>query len=579
LPYTSQNLRCSFVAACKTSNRRVVAELCSRAIASLDIEPVFARCEFDTHADTCALGRNFIPLSYTGRVCDVSPYNAEQYESERNVPIVSGATAYTCHESGQTYILIIHEGLWLGPKLSHSLLNPNQLRFNSVSVWDNPFDAAKPLAIEHDDLSLPLEISGTNIFLNTRTPTQHELDNCPHLHLTSETEWNPHTVRLASTQSVEAEVIHQSDELHPGLSQISSIYCFSEMAENIQQSRSISAMQPDLPGHKTFVSKQRHSAVTPEQLSERWNIGLNQAKQTIKVTTQRGVRSAILPLSRRYRTDRMYNQKKLRGMRFYTDTLIGKHKSLNNNTCAQLFANESFFAKCYPMEKKSLAGTALRQFIRDYGVPEQLTFDGAVEQVKPKTEFMKHVRNYGIDYHIIEPHRPQQNRAETVIREVKKRWFRQMVKRKVPKRLWDYGIVWACEIMSLTSNSSFYLDGRTPMEQITGETPDISEYLDFGFYDWIWYKDNAGLGENKIGRWLGVAHRVGNLMSYWILTITGRVIARTTVQRITNLELSTDEVKANCKEYSQRITELLNDANHVIPQDENLQIQDWNNSL
>ena len=34
------------------------------------------------------------------------------------------------------------------------------------------------------------------------------------------------------------------------------------------------------------------------------------------------------------------------------------------------------------------------------------------------------------------------------------------------------------------------------MEQITGETPDISEYLDFGFYNWVWYKDNAGLGEN-----------------------------------------------------------------------------------
>jgi hypothetical protein len=78
--------------------------------------------------------------------------------------------------------------------------------------------------------------------------------------------------------------------------------------------------------------------------------------------------------------------------------------------------------------------------------------------------------------------------------------------------------------MSLTSNSTFNLDGRTLMEQITGKTLGISEYLNFGFYDWIWYKDNAGLGENKIGRWLGVAHQVGNLMSYWILAITEHVI-------------------------------------------------------
>jgi hypothetical protein len=39
--------------------------------------------------------------------------------------------------------------------------------------------------------------------------------------------------------------------------------------------------------------------------------------------------------------------------------------------------------------------------------------------------------------------------------------------------------MWAYEVMSLTSNSSFSLDGRTPMEQVTGKTLDISEYLDF----------------------------------------------------------------------------------------------------
>jgi hypothetical protein len=72
--------------------------------------------------------------------------------------------------------------------------------------------------------------------------------------------------------------------------------------------------------------------------------------------------------------------------------------------------------------------------------------------------------------------------------------------------------------MSLTANSSFALEGRTPLEQLMGETPDISEYLDFGFYDWKWYKDNTGVGDNMFGRWLGASHRVGNLMSYWIAT-------------------------------------------------------------
>jgi hypothetical protein len=114
------------------------------------------------------------------------------------------------------------------------------------------------------------------------------------------------------------------------------------------------------------------------------------------------------------------------------------------------------------------------------------------------------------------------------------------------------------------------------MEQVTGETLDISEYLDSRFYDWVWFKDNAGLGGNCIGQWLGIAHLVGNLMSYWILMDAGRAIARTTVQRVTNLEQTTDEVRQRCQQFDQRVTEILNDANHIIPHGDNIVLQDWN---
>jgi hypothetical protein len=90
-------------------------------ISSVHSDPVFSCCELDSHADTCALGCDFVPLSYTGRVCDVSPYNAKKGDCEKNVPIVTGATAYTCQTSGQTFILIINEGLWFSHKFSRFL--------------------------------------------------------------------------------------------------------------------------------------------------------------------------------------------------------------------------------------------------------------------------------------------------------------------------------------------------------------------------------------------------------------------------------------------------------------------------
>jgi hypothetical protein len=116
-----------------------------------------------------------------------------------------------------------------------------------------------------------------------------------------------------------------------------------------------------------------------------------------------------------------------------------------------------------------------------------------------------------------------------------------MTKKNVPSCLWDYGIDWVCETGNVTVNSSRYADQRTPLEIITGETPDISEYIDFGIYDWIIYKTNAGVAPPELGRWLGVSHRVGRMMSYWILPPSGIPISCTTVQRLTNLEQHTAE--------------------------------------
>ena len=52
----------------------------------------------------------------------------------------------------------------------------------------------------------------------------------------------------------------------------------------------------------------------------------------------------------------------------------------------------------------------------------------------------------------------------------------------------------------MTSTQSGGLRGVFPLQDVTRETPDISEYLDFGFYDHVSYKENYGLGITVIGR-------------------------------------------------------------------------------
>ena len=85
------------------------------------------------------------------------------------------------------------------------------------------------------------------------------------------------------------------DDLEPGLAQISCVYNVTAMAESFHElydtnsEHSISVTITDAPGQRTFISKEQHSAVTPEQLSECWSIGLAQSKQTLRVTTQCGM--------------------------------------------------------------------------------------------------------------------------------------------------------------------------------------------------------------------------------------------------------------------------------------------------
>ena len=146
-----------------------------------------------------------------------------------------------------------------------------------------------------------------------------------------------------------------------------------------------------------------------------------------------------------------------------------------------------------------------------------------------------------IDFQVIEPERHNQNPVEGIIREIQRKLFGLMFRKKVPKEFWDYGMLWFCEIQQRIHRRTHWIDGGIPLEKINGETEDISDYIDFGFYDWVWFHENAGLGERGIGRWIGVSHRTGGAMSYWILKANVYFLSRTTVQRTTNLESEISE--------------------------------------
>ena len=131
--------------------------------------------EMDSNADTCCLGSNFLILEFTNRQADVYPYD-KSYRPATNIPIVTGATAWTDPMSHDTFILVFHEALFYGSSLPHSLINPNQLRHNGLTVQDNPY-SDDPMGINvMQEIDIPMKSSGTKILFDSRVQL---LKNCP----------------------------------------------------------------------------------------------------------------------------------------------------------------------------------------------------------------------------------------------------------------------------------------------------------------------------------------------------------------------------------------------------------------
>ena len=94
-------------------------------------------------------------------------------------------------------------------------------------------------------------------------------------------------------------------------------------------------------------------------------------------------------------------------------------------------------------------------------------------------------------------------------------------------------------------------------EHALGYTPDISQWIQHAWYDNVWYRDSDG--ENIIGKWLGSAAGIGGGDWFWILPMSCRPIARSTVWQITAEELTTEAVKESIKSLDLSIKERIGD--------------------
>ena len=79
---------------------------------------------------------------------------------------------------------------------------------------------------------------------------------------------------------------------------------------------------------RKIVANTRHSVITPEHLAQNLNIRLDKAKLMLHVTTQKGIRTEVHPIHRRYRVDHLdLHSMRLKG-KWYVGWMPSKTKSI-----------------------------------------------------------------------------------------------------------------------------------------------------------------------------------------------------------------------------------------------------------
>lgn len=152
------------------------------------------RCELDTHADTIVGGANTVLLEASGETATVHSFSDDR-KPFSDVPIGTIATSWVDPKTSEVYLLVMHEALYFGDNLDHSLICPNQLRSYGIVVDDTPsqFDpqSTHSIVVPGENVMIPLEMSGVISFFSSHKPSEDEILNSRRLILSSDRPWDP----------------------------------------------------------------------------------------------------------------------------------------------------------------------------------------------------------------------------------------------------------------------------------------------------------------------------------------------------------------------------------------------------
>ena len=255
-------------------------------------------------------------------------------------------------------------------------------------------------------------------------------------------------------------------------------------------------------------------------------------KKTFAATTQFFRNSYRLPFRKHYKSRFPSANVSRRNETVATDTMYSDTPAIGNGAkaCQVYVGRSSLVTDIYPMMTDKYFFKTLEDCIRQRGAPEVLMSDNAKAQTGKKVQDI--TRMYRTKHVTCEPHHQHQNFAENRIGTLKDMTNNVMDRSGCPPSCWLLALMYVTLLLNHLAHQS--LNWRTPLEALTGQTPDISAFLEFEFFQPVYFAaDNKFPSQSpeQKGRWVGIAESTGDVLTYKILTDdTQEIIHRSAVR-------------------------------------------------
>jgi hypothetical protein len=184
-----------------------------------------------------------------------------------------------------------------------------------------------------------------------------------------------------------------------------------------------------------------------------------------------------------------------------------------------------------------------------------MVFDGLKEQCKG--DFKRKLCKADCHARKTEPYSPWQQAAEGCIHELKCRVSHKLIKTGSPRVFWDHCIEPEGLIHSSTSNNVYMTNGEVPETIMTGSTANISHICEFGWYDWVMFRDNVPMFPDvklTLGQYLGPATNAGSALTTKILKSNVQTVCRSTLRLLNNEEIHCPIHQEMCRVFNETIT-------------------------